>query len=184
MIIKKDILVKGQHAVLTYDDNMFGKDVENITSMYATILLKELDVKITLLVNGEEYYNRVSQSYINDFYFEVVDFYKGKELSHSDTIHEVVNNEKELLELIISNSYFLDNQDEFKLCPKGFIIGYCDDDTSNNCEYSALNSSGLCGAECLDCMGEMFAVSKDKAYVCECSKILFEDRHVGIRELS
>ena len=187
MKIQKDILVKGQHAVLTYDDIMFGKDANElkyILGQDANIILKDSGIKITLWINGEEYYNPDKEDYIDDFYFEVVDFYKDRELSYSDTIYEVVNNEEELLELLTSNSYYLDNLDEFRLCPKGHVIGYCDDETSNNCEYSALNPVGLCGAECQDCLGEMFAVAKDKAYICECSKILFEDRHVGIRELS
>lgn len=86
-------------------------------------------------------------------------------------------------EILVNNSCLMDDENKVKECPKGFIIGYCDEEASNNCEYSALNKDGLCGAECQDCNGEMFAYKEDKAYVCDCSKILFEDRHVGIRSL-
>lgn len=183
MLIKKEILVDGKKAVLSYDNNMFGKDAnvlkhEGYTD--AEILFPDMNMKAVLLINGEEYYNDIKKKYEDEFYFEVVDrSISNSEITCSDAVYESVNNESELINLIISGSHLA----EYKICPKGFVSGYCDDESSNNCEYSALGRYGLCGAECQDCMGEMFACREDKAYVCDCSKILFEDRHVGIREL-
>lgn len=184
MKIKKEILINGEKAILTYNDNMFGKDantlkIEGYTD--AEILFPERNIKAVLLINGEEYYNDTKGDYECDFYFEVVDRNSSNsELYCSEAIHEVIKNESELIDLIASTSYFA----EYEICPKGFIAGYCDEESSNNCEYSALNRCGLCGAECQDCMGEIFAYKEDKAYVCDCSRVLFEDRHVEVRELS
>ncbi|MBQ8997151.1 MAG: hypothetical protein IJ086_13525 [Clostridium sp.] len=187
MKIKKDILVRGKKATLTYNDNMFGKDANDLTSdMYtdARIVMKDTGVNIVLTINGEEYYDADKDTYINDFYFEVVDFNKfDEEICFSETIYESVNNEVELLELMITNSQFINNPEDYRVCVKGFVNGNCDEKSHDQCEYSALTIAGLCYAECQDCEGEMFASAEEKAYVCDCSKILFEDRHVGIRAL-
>ena len=181
MMVKKEILVEGRKAILSYDDTMFGKDANTLERegyTEAQILFPDIDVKAVLFINGEEYYSDSKDAYIDDFYFEVVDVNNlGNEMSCSEAIYQTIDNESGLIDVITSNSSFA----EYKLCTKGFIAGYCDNETSENCEYSALNRHGLCGAECQDCMGEMFAY--DKAYICECSEVLFEDRHAGIREI-
>ena len=186
MKIKKEILVKNKKVVLSYNSEMFGKDANTLKhSNYEEAKLIFPDGKRALLcINGEEYYSDTQSKYIDDFYFEVVDMDKfDNELSVSYSIHSIIDNEKELIEVLSNASYLMDENNDLKDCPKGFVIGYCDEEASQNCEYSALNKDGLCGAECQDCNSEMFAYKEDKAYVCDCSKILFEDRHKGIRSL-
>lgn len=185
MIINKEVIVKGKKALLSYDNNMFGKDANTLESdgyTDATLKLLEDNVTITLLINGEEYYCPIKSDYKCDFYFEVVDRDEfSNDLFYSETIYDTIKNEADLIEVLIGNSRYIDeyeyinNEDESNLCPKGFVLGYCDDNTSNNCEYSALNRDGLCGAECLDCMGDILASAKEKAYVCSCSKISLEN---------
>lgn len=187
MKIKKEILVNGKKAVLSYNDAMFGKDA-NILKYEeykeAEIIFIDNSERVALYINGEEYYSDDNSDYLDDFYFEVLDLDKfDNELACSDAIYESISNEEELLKIMIENSYFINNMDDFKVCPKGFTSGFCDEETSSNCKYSSLTRDGLCGAECQDCMGEMYASREDEAYVCECSKILFGDRHTGIREL-
>lgn len=183
MMIKKEILLDGKKATLSYNDNMFGKDANTLKHegyRDAELLFPDINMKAVLLINGEEYYNDNTGDYEDDFYFEVVDRNScDSEIGHSDSIHEAINNESELIDIMVSGSSFA----EYEICPKGFVAGFCDDKASEHCEYSALGKYGLCGAECQDCMGEMFAYKEDKAYVCSCSRILFEDRHTGIREL-
>ena len=175
MKVKKEILVRGKKAVFTYDDTIFNENLvainqRNIGSM-ASVFIKDLSINISLQVSSDEY-------------FEVVDYYNSNiMLSNSKTLVKKIRNEVELLEIIIANSYFLNSENEFKICEKGFIAGFCDDKTSSECEYSALNRDGLCGAECPDCLGEMVALAEDKAYVCDCSKILFKYRHIQVKAM-
>ena len=61
------------------------------------------------------------------------------------------------------------------VCPMGFRHGVYGSDMCEVCKYSACND-GLCGAECQDCGNEVFANESQKAYICKCSKVLFEDR--------
>ena len=184
MIIKKEILVNEKKAVLSYDDFMFGKDANTLkyeSCMDAEILFLDSNVRAVLLINGEEYHSDSKSDYVDDFYFEVVDMDKfDNELGCSDTIYEEISNEKELIEMIVENSCFINNMKLFKTCPKGLISGFCDEETSDNCEYSALKTEGLCGAECQNCMDDIHASKEDEAYVCDCSKILFKDRHKNI----
>lgn len=184
MIMKKEILVNEKKAVLSYDDSMFGKDANTLkyeSCMDAEILFVDSNIRAVLLINGEEYYCDSKADYVDDFYFEVVDRDKfDNELGCSDVIYEEISNEEELIEVIVENSSFVNNMDMFKICPKGFVSGFCDKEASDNCEYSALKIEGLCGAECQDCMDEIHASKEDEAYVCDCTKILFKERHKNI----
>lgn len=181
MEVKKEIVIKGKKAILSYNNNMFGKDANALKHAGYTdakILFIDEDIRAVLLINGEEYYSDKKGGYVDDFYFEVVDMDKfDNELSCSDTIHVGIDNEKELIEMLSEHSEFVNNMRKFESCPKGFVKGHCDEEASNNCEYSAVTRDGLCGAECQNCEADIFASKIDEAYECECSKILFKDRH-------
>lgn len=179
MLVKKELVVNRKKAVLSYDDTMFKKDANALKyETYKDVELLFLDSKIIvkLLINGEEEYSK--SKYIPEFYFEVVDFDDfDNELACSDAIYESVSSEEELLKLLTKESYFINNMDIFKECPKGYVAGWCDEEASEKCEYSALKVDGLCGAECLNCNGDIHAYKEDEAYICNCNKILFENKH-------
>lgn len=187
MNIKKEILIKGRKAVLTYNDNMFGKDANTLVDeAYEDVIvtMSKTGVQMVLVINGEEVYNDVTELYEPHYYFELVDRdMHNNELSYSETIYETVNSELELVQLIIGYSDYVNNMDDYKVCPKGFVNGNCDQETSDKCEYSALTIDGLCGAECVECSGDMLASIEKNGYVCECSNILFEDRHKELKAL-
>lgn len=187
MLIKKEIFIDKKKAVLSYDDTMFNKDANELkygSYVDVEILFVDYQIKVALLINGEEFYDAEKSENKGDFYFEVVDVDDfDNELACSDAIYEAISDEKELIRLLTKSSYFINNMDEFKRCPSGYVLGHCTEEASAKCEFSASTVEGLCGAECQDCFGEMFASKEDGAYICECSKIFFEDRHHGFRGL-
>lgn len=185
MLVKKELVVSGKKAVLSYDGTIFGKDANTLKyEEYedAEILFLDSKIRVKLLVNGEECYSDSESKYVPEFYFEIVDFDDfDNELAFSDAIYESVSNEEELIKLLTKESYFINNMDTFKECPKGYVAGWCDEEASEKCEYSALKVKGLCGAECLNCNGDIHAYKDDEAYICGCNKILFKDRNFDKR---
>lgn len=181
MLINKEMFVNEKKAILSYDDAMFGKDANTLKNegyTEAKLTFLDVEIKVELLINGEEYCSHSESKNISDFYFEVVDKDNSdNELSCSDPLYEVISNEKELVHVLAEESYFINNIDDFRRCPKGNILGYCSQKDAETCEFAASTFEGLCGAECQDCFSEMFASQEDGAYICGCSKILFEDRH-------
>lgn len=190
MLIKKEIFVNGKKAILSYDDSIFNKDADQLISegiikdfkVNAEILFTDYQIKTCLTIGEDEYYDEDESKEVKCFCFEVVDMDNfDNELCCSYSLHETISNEKELIHLLAEESHFINNTEEFKRCPKGYVLGYCDEKASAKCEFSALSVEGLCGAECQDCFGEMLASKEDGAYVCDCSRIFFEDRHHGFR---
>lgn len=183
MLVKKELIINGKEAILSYDDTLFGKGAKELKGeSYAETKLLFVDskIRVKLLINSEKYHSHCISKNIPNFefdvfFFEIADFdSKDNELTCSEAIYQSISNEEELLKLITKMSYFINNMDEFKECPKGFVAGYCDEKTSTDCEYSALTIKGLCGAECLKCGGDIHAYDK-KGYSCSCSTILFEE---------
>lgn len=180
-IINKEILIDGTKASLEYNKDVLGKGANDCKSLGFSGSVAKIvcgNETYVLYINGEEYYDKDIEDYVKDYYFEVNEEYL------SDTLYERIETEKDLINTMITDkkwSYITKNNtcdtNISKVCPKGFVNGDCDEKSQENCEYSALRFAGLCYAECEDCGGEFFASAKDNAYVCDCSKISFKERH-------
>lgn len=185
MLIEKEVIIKDKKGILSYDDTMFGKDANTLNDESykdAKICFPDEQVDVTLVIENKEYNGYDDYYYkfkdVPDFYFRILDMdWFDEVLGYSEAIFTLIADEEELISILTKKSYFIKNRFEFKDCPKGYCAGNCSHDTYLNCEYSTLSKYGLCGEVCQDCGGDIHAIEDDEAYICDCNKILFKDRH-------
>ena len=179
MKIKKQVMInKELLVILSYDNSIFEKYPSQLHNEgFSEVEMLFGDFKIKLHVNGETYYDNLTESYEDDFYFEVVVYKKDNErneyleVEFSEPIYETVSNEEELIEIM--QEFWNLEEVALKKCPLGFNIGWCNEDTGAKCEYSALRVDGYCGAECTTCGGDIYAYGDTKTYKCTCCCVEF-----------